>query len=230
MLGCSSIERRLLFYPSHHDSDNGLDRWTNNGQLIGFARAVPTPRNVWLLFHGNAGQASHRTYALEKFPSEDSVFIMEYPGYGRRPGVPGKNSFNTAATEAYLLLRRTFPQTPICVAGESIGSGPASFLATIDPPPEKIVLITPFENLASVARDHFPSFVVKLILTHNWDNKAALAEYRGPVDIFAAASDTIIAPNHARALGAGLTNATFTLIDGGHNDWSDSDAVKIRNP
>src|SRR5262245_11696761 len=67
MIGCSSIERRLLFYPSHHNSDNGLDRWTHNGEVIGFSRTVESPRNVWLMLHGNAGQAADRTYALPGF-------------------------------------------------------------------------------------------------------------------------------------------------------------------
>jgi pimeloyl-ACP methyl ester carboxylesterase len=230
MIGCSSIERRLLFYPSHDDSDNGLTRWTHNGEVIGFARTVPSPRNVWLMFHGNAGQAADRTYALPSFAPEDSVYIMEYPGYGKRRGVPGKDSFNAAAKEAYLLLRQSFPKTPICVAAESIGSGPACFLATMNPPPDKMVLIVPFGVLSAVARDHFPGFVVKMILTHNWDNVAALSNYKGPVQIFAAERDTIIRPKHARSLADSLTNATFTLLQGGHNDWSDNPQVKIRNP
>ena len=81
---------------------------------------------------------------------------MEYPGYGKRRGKPGKDSFNAAAKEAYLALRRMYPATPVCVASESIGSGPACFLATMERPPDKMVLIVPFEELALVARDHFP--------------------------------------------------------------------------
>src|SRR5688500_5733975 len=131
MIGCSSIERRLLFYPTHRDSDNALQRWTHEGQLTGSARTGPSPQTVWLLLHGNGGQACDRTYAPPRFSPNDSVFILEYPGYGKRAGLPGKDSINAAAKEAYLLLRKNFPNTPVCVASESIGSGPACFLATI---------------------------------------------------------------------------------------------------
>src|SRR5688572_495880 len=230
MIGCSTIERRLLFYPTHHNADNGLRRWTHNGEVIGFVKDVPSPRTVWLLLHGNGGQAADRTYALSKFSPDDSVYIMEYPGYGERGGVPGKDSFNGASKEAYLLLRQAFPNTPVCVAAESIGSGPACFLATLEKPPDKLVLVAPFERLSAVARDHFPGFIVKAILTHDWDNIAALSSYKGPVQIYAAGSDTLIRADHARALAASLTNTTFTLIEGGHNDWSDSDQVKFRYP
>jgi uncharacterized protein len=230
MLSRSSIQRKLLFHPSHHHSATSLDPWTENGELIGFARKVTTPKNIWLMLHGNAGQAADREYAIPKFSSDDSVFIMEYPGYGQRPGVPGLESFNSAAKQAYLTLRRDFPKTPLCIASESVGSGPACFLATLDPPPDKLVLIAPFNTLASVARDHFPAFIVKLLLTDNWDNPTPLAAYKGPIDIFAATSDTIIHPKHAQALAAANKNARLTLINGDHNDWSFDEDVKIRNP
>ena len=227
MLSRSSIERKLLFYPSHHDSNNGLEPWTNNGQLIGFARKANSPKNVWLMLHGNAGQAADREYALPNFSDQDSVFILEYPGYGQRRGVPGLESFNAAAKQAYLILRRDFPKTPVCIASESVGSGPACFLTTLDPPPDKLVLIVPFDILSSAARDHFPGFIVKLLLTHNWNNSIALANYQGPIDVFAATSDTIIHPKHARSLAAANTNAHFTLINGGHNDWTRSAQIQL---
>lgn len=198
--------------------------------MIGVSRVVDAPKNVWLFLHGNAGQAADRSYALPCFSDGDSVYIMEYPGYGKRRGKPGKHSFNAAAREAYLLLRKMYPTVPVCVASESIGSGPACFLATVDPPPDKIVLIAPFEDLGVVARDHFPGWFVKLVLSNDWNNVASLDGYKGRVDIFAAEGDTLIAPHHGRALAGSIANAHFTLVPGGHNDWSDSELVKIRNP
>src|SRR4051794_2828709 len=218
--GCGTIERRLLFYPTHADSDGGLQKWLVNGELTGFARPVPSPHNIWLFLHGNGGQAADRTYALASFAPEDSVFILEYPGYGNRAGVPSQSSLNAAAEAAYLELRKAFPKTPICVASESIGSGPACSLATIDPHPDKLVLIVPFDSMDLVAREHFPRPIVWFLLRQKWDNVAALKNYGGRVDIFAATADTLIPPRHAHALANSITNSTFALVDGGHNDWS----------
>ena len=225
----ASIERFLLFFPTHHASDGGLNRWEIDGEYFGLARTVESPRNVWLLLHGNGGQAADRTYALPSFSDDDAVFILEYPGYGMRKGVPSQKSFNAAAKDGYLDLRKRFPNTPICVASESIGSGPACDLTTVDPAPDKLVLIVPFDSMAAVAREHFPRPIVWLLLRQKWDNVAALKDHRGRVDIFAAANDVIIPPRHARALADSITNANFKLIDGGHNDWS-LDRVNIRNP
>jgi pimeloyl-ACP methyl ester carboxylesterase len=227
-LGCSSIERMFLFYPTHRTHDNDLTPWIRSGEVIGYAREVASPRNVWLMLHGNGGQASDRLYALPNFSTEDSVFILEYPGYGQREGVPSKESFNKAAQEAYLFLRETHPHIPVCVAAESIGSGPAASLASLESKPDKFVFIVPFDNLSSVAEDHFCSFLVRLLLRSNWDNATALSDFRGPVEIFGAEADTIIPVKHARALAAAIPGSKLTIVEGGHNDWSCEDRVKIR--
>lgn len=230
LVGCSHVERKFLFFPTHKSHHNGLAPWTRDGEIIGFSRMVESPENVWLMLHGNAGQALDRLYAVPCFSNKDSVFILEYPGYGNRKGVPSEESFNRAAEEAYLHLRETYTRIPVCVAAESIGSGPASHLASLANKPDKLVLIVPFDKLSLVAEDRFPSFIVRLILKDNWDNVDALSNYNGPIDIFGAESDTVIPVSHAKALAASVPGSKLVLIGGGHNDWSYGGKVQIRNP
>lgn len=230
LLGCSWLERALLFYPTHHSYQNGLSPWIGNEGVVGYCRKVDSPENIWLMLHGNGGQASDRAYAIASFSDRDSVFILEYPGYGNRPGVPSKKAFDLAAQQAYLKLRSDYPHTPVCVAAESIGSGPASSLAHLDHKPDKLVFIVPFNRFSLVAKDHFPAFLVDLFLKTEWDNAAALADFSGSVDIFGAEDDTIVPVKHARALAAAVPSARLTIIGGGHNDWSLGDRVMIRNP
>ncbi len=230
MAGCSSIGRSLLFLPTHNSYASGLEPWTHEGSVLGYSRVVARPRNVWLMLHGNAGQASGRSYALPSFSGEDSVFIMEYPGYGGRAGKPSREAFDAAAREAYLLLRETYPGTPVCVAGESIGTGPACSLAGLAQPPDKLVLVVAFDRLSLVAREHVPAILVSFLLRDDWDNAAALGSYRGPVEIYGALDDTVIPVRHAKSLAAAVPSSRFTLIEGGHNDWSQPGRVRIRNP
>lgn len=230
VLGCAVLQRKLLYYPTHHKESNGLSEWRHDGQLIGYAREVPSPRNVWLMVHGNGGQASDRIYALPSFSSQDSVFILEYPGYGQRPGSPSMDAFNSAAQQAYELLRSKFPNTPVCVVGESVGSGPASVLAANPHPPDKIVLIVPFDTLSRVAAHHFRVLPVGLILRDKWNNIESLKEYRGALEIFAARDDSIIPIVHAKALAESKPSAAFHEIEGGHNDWAMKGRVTIKNP
>jgi uncharacterized protein len=169
-------------------------------------------------------------YAISSFSTEDAVHILEYPVYGNRKGVPSRNSFNKAAKEAYLFLRDSFPDIPVCVSSESIGSGPASSLASFGRPSDKYVFIVPFEKLSLVAKDHFPSILVSIVLRDDWDNISAFSNYKGRVDVFGAKDDTVIPVAHAQALAASIPSSQFVLMSGGHNDGSQQGRLRIRNP
>lgn len=226
--GCVSLERKMLFHPTHYDSSNGLTPWKLDDEIIGYSRTVPQPKNIWLMLHGNAGQAADRRYAIPNFASDDSVFILEYPGFGLRSGTPSRKSINAAAEQAYQVLRKQFPANRICVASESIGSGAASYLGSVSNPPDKIVFIVPFDHLRNVAKEHVSTITVALLLRDDWDNIAAMATYQGAVDIFGAEADDIIPVAHARKLADSIPQANFFMIAGGHNDWSFGNKVKIR--
>ncbi len=230
VLSAMAWQRQLLYFPTHHDRDNGLIPWRDKGELIGFSRPVTTPVNVWLMTHGNGGQASDRAYAIPSFSSTDAVYILEYPGYGRRQGTPSKSSINEAAKRAYLLLRQQYPDRPVCVVGESLGSGPASFLATVAPPPDKIVLIAPFDKLHRVGQYHYRFLPVRLLLADDWDNVKSLGGYQAKVEIFGAKDDEVIPARFARSLAESRAQTVFHEIPGGHNDWATPGRVSIRNP
>jgi len=217
----------LLFFPTHLSLSTGLTPWSDGNRTIGYSRVVSQARTIWLMMHGNGGQAAGRDYVLRCMSEQDSLYVLEYPGYGQREGSPSLESMNQAASEAYQLLRLRNPGTPVCVLGESLGSGPACALAREKIPPDKIVLVVPFDTLASVASGHFFFLPVRLMLRDAWDNVESLKHYTGPVDIFGAEEDTIIPVKHAKALAGQIPNAHFTAISGGHNDWAYGGQVKI---
>lgn len=221
-------QRSLLYFPSHTPRSTSLAPWSDGNGTIGYCRETPNPPTIWLMMHGNAGQAADRDYVLPRLSAQDSLYVLEYPGYGSRPGSPSLKSINEAASQAYRLLRAHHPKTPVCVLAESIGSGPACALAGEKLPPDKIVLIVPFDVLARVAARQFPYLPVRLLLHDAWDNVESLKHYAGPVEIFGALQDSIIPIAHARTLASHVPTARFIAIDGGHNDWSENPLVKIQ--
>jgi hypothetical protein len=150
------LQRSMLYFPSHRQVASRLTPWSDGLRIIGYCHNVPKPQTIWLMMHGNAGQASYREYVLNLMAETDSLYVLEYPGYGARPGRPTRESMNRAASEAYQLLRARSPGIPVCVLAESIGSGPACALASEKTPPDKIVLAVPFDTLASVGAEHLP--------------------------------------------------------------------------
>lgn len=220
----------LLYHPTHDAAPrSALRPWLDHGAVIGYARIVERPATIWLMTHGNAGQAADRDYVLPCLSPADSLYVLEYPGYGARPGKPSRASFDAAAQSAYRILRAEHPGVPVCVIGESIGSGPACVLASEPQPPERIVLVVPFDTLVSVAKDHFPWLPVRWLLRDRWDNIHALSAYHGRVEIFGARDDRIIPVSHAERLAARVAGARFHLISGGHNGWASGGEVRISN-
>jgi pimeloyl-ACP methyl ester carboxylesterase len=136
-------------------------------------------------------------------------------------------SINSAAVEALADLRRRYPTVPIGVIGESLGSGAASYLCSRNDPPDRVVLIVPFADLLSVAKEHLPFLPVSWLLRDKWDNVRALSSFRGRVDIYGAVYDTVIPIHHAQRLAGALPGAVFHEMTAGHNDWSSLRLVKI---
>jgi pimeloyl-ACP methyl ester carboxylesterase len=222
------FQRSLLYFPRHQEPATRLAPWRDGERSIGYRFEVPNPGSVWLMLHGNAGQAAERDYVLHRMSDQDSLFVLEYPGYGRRAGSPSLASINQAASDAFRLLRARNPDVPVCVLGESLGSGPACRLALEENPPDKIVLMVPFDSLASVASGRFFFLPVRPLLWDAWDNVEALRRYAGPVDIYGATEDTVIPVAHARSLAEQVSGARFIPIECGHNEWSRNDRVRIR--
>ncbi len=225
-VGC--VQRRLLYFPSHEPvaATYGQTRWMIGDEYTGYSRLTAEPRKVWFFLHGNGGQAGNRAYFLARIPRGDSAYILEYPGYGDRPGKPSRRSFDDAATKAWLWLVQRYGVERLIVAGESLGSGPACQLAKSATPPAHLVLLVPFDELTRVAKDKFPYLPVGLIMLDRWNNIESLQGYTGRLDIFGARYDQVIPVEHARALAASHPGARYHEFEGDHG-WANSDAVDL---
>lgn len=217
--GVFLYQREMLYHPTDKELPTVMERVELDQQTLGFVREVESPAGVWLVCHGNGGQAAKRDYLLDDVADDTMVYVLEYPGFGDRPGKPNMKAMNAAAAAAYQFIREQHPGLPVGVIGESIGSGPASWLSQQDPAPDKIVLLVPYDRLARVVAGHMPFFPARWLLRDRWDNIAALAGYDGPVEVYGAEDDAVIPIKHARALAEAVPGATFTVMAGDHDEW-----------
>ena len=172
-----------------------LDRWRNAaGQAIGLKRLSPRQPadGTVLIVYGNGSCAvncAHYADGIQTAGAYD-VFILEYPGYGDRPGSPSQSSLFQAAEEGLAALPTN---QPVYVMGESLGSGVASYLAGRHP--DKIagmVLLSPFNRLTDVAQYHMPVFPVHLILIDRYPSEDYLHDYHGPVGVVLDGHDSVV--------------------------------------
>ena len=171
-----------------------------------------------------------RSYLLEEVAEQTTVYVLEYPGFGDRPGKPSLQNINQAALDAYRWIQAEHPELPIGLIGESIGSGPASYLGTVSPAPDKIALLVPYDQLYRVAAKHMPMLPVKWLLRDKWDNITTLRDYAGPIEVYAAEDDEVIPVERAKALAAALPQARLILMPGGHDSWRLDETITLPLP
>jgi uncharacterized protein len=202
-LGCASFQRSLIYFPQHQKTEQvnesaraaGLERWNNPaGQAVGMKRlASKQPADGQLLIaYGNGSWTvgcAHYADDIQSLAGFD-VFILEYPGYADRAGSPGQKSIFRAADEAFQLLGTN---RPVYLLGESLGSGVAAYLAgTYTNKIAGIILLSPYNRLASVAQYHMPFLPVSLMLVDRFPSEDYLRNYRGPVGIVVDGRDDVV--------------------------------------
>ncbi|HEY3763167.1 MAG TPA: alpha/beta hydrolase [Verrucomicrobiae bacterium] len=172
-----------------------LQRWTNSaGQPIGFKHLSPTQpaEGSILVTYGNAASAidcAHYAGDIQPVAAMD-IYILEYPGYEDRPGSPTETKIFQAGEDAFQSIPTNHP---IYLVGESLGTGPASYLAgTFSNRVAGIALISPFDTLASPARYEFPYLPVSLLLMDRFSSVDYLQNYHGKIAIAVDGADEIV--------------------------------------
>lgn len=167
-----------------------------------------TSTKLAVLYHGNAGRACERAFyrtALEH--AGYSWLFVEYAGYA---GDVDKNGEEiTPSTKAILrdaqhVHEWVLSQRPsaLAVVGESIGSGPASYHASLSAP-DALILIAPLDKLSLRAQEAYLLYPVRFILKNDFDN-ITWAQSAKRVLIIHGTADTIISITHGENLFAQL--------------------------
>lgn len=181
----------------------GFDRWTNrSGAFLGWRRPAIVRKPVWtvLILHGNAQTAADRGYLADPISEAlgAEVFVVEYPGYGDRPGSPTQTSLLAAADEAFSMLPT---DRPIALVAESLGTGPAAWLAHAHPDHiAGIAFLAPFNHLSAVAANRMPWLPARLCLWDQFPADLWIENFHGPAAFGVAGADTIIPPRLGRSL------------------------------
>jgi hypothetical protein len=134
----------------------------------------------------------------------------------------GEKSFVNDANETTLLASQQFGG-PLYLLGESLGCGVVAAVAhTTSARIDGLILITPWDTLASIARSKMPFLPVRLLLTDNYDNIGNLESFKERIVVVGAERDEVIPVKHANALYDSLSSSTkrmWVIREAGHNNW-----------
>jgi uncharacterized protein len=183
-------QRSLIYQKSRAWSDKyPVLTFENDGYRICYcARRVNSSRCI-LYFGGNAEDVTTSMESLcWQFPTE-SVFALQYRGYGSSEGSPKESALLSDAQKLVELLQTDYEH--VVLIGRSLGSGIAVPLAA-ENEIEKLILITPFDSLTSVARASFPYLPVPILLWDRYESWRVAGKIKVPVLVLAAANDEVI--------------------------------------
>ena len=181
-------------------------------------------RGLIFYLHGNAGSLNTWGYAAEEFLQEGyDVFILDYRGFGKSDGkIESQEQLFQDVEKVYQEIQKLYQEQKIIITGFSIGTGPASWLASRYQP-DMLILMAPFYNMTELANHHF-SFLPSFILRYPFKNNHYLREVEAAVVLIHGTEDEIIPYESSLKLKEHLGSEVhlFSLEGIGHNNMGTS--------
>jgi fermentation-respiration switch protein FrsA (DUF1100 family) len=178
-------------------------------------------RATVILFHGNAGNISHRLEYLAMFHRMGlSTLIFDYRGYGRSTGKPSEKGLYRDAEAAWKFAaeERSIPADRIVLFGESLGGAVAAWLAARQRP-GALVLASVFTSVPDMGSELYPWLPIRWLARMRYDTRAALTDVTCPVLVAHSPEDEIVPFSHGRELFAAAPQPkAFLELAGGHNE------------
>jgi uncharacterized protein len=175
-----------------------------------------------LVGNGNAGNRSLRAPLARSLADAGLlVLLFDYRGYGGNRGRPSEEGLARDVRAAHRFLIEeigVMPERLLCY-GESLGSAVVTELAS-EHPPAGLVLRSPFVDLASVGRFHYPFLPVGRLLRDRYPLADLLASVKVPTTVVYGSRDSIVPPEQSRAVAAAAAGETRVVEVAGadHND------------
>ena len=209
-----TFQRRLIYFPSPAPvapaagaipGARDVRLRTSDDLLLGAWHVPPAApgRGVTVLVaNGNAGDRSVRAPLARALAARGmAVLLFDYRGYGGNPGRPSEDGLarDVRAAHRYLTEDAGVPPGRLLYYGESLGAAVITELAA-EHLPGGLVLRSPFVDLASVGRLHYPFLPVGALLRDRYRLARHLADVKVPVTVVYGSADSIVPPAQSRAV------------------------------
>lgn len=178
-----------------------------------FVRKDITAETPLIIYYGgNAEEVSGNLLDLKSYP-DSAILFMNYRGYGKSEGKPSEKKL---VSDALFILDEIVQKEKIdlqhvVLLGRSLGSGVATQVA-YQRKVGGVILITPFDSLANVAKSHYPVFPVKLLVRHPFESERYAKDIGIPALNIMGSADRIIPNRHSKALAKAWKGEIETVL------------------
>jgi pimeloyl-ACP methyl ester carboxylesterase len=198
---------RLVFAPVYYDKRDAFHehperfkplRPVRDGNVVleGIVYEPETPKCTVLYFGGKEQDSVALVGKLsERFPAW-RIVAFNYRGYGRSGGRPTEQKVLDDAVFLADDVKARYGE--IVLMGYSLGASVAAFAASRTPV-SKLVLVAPFYDIPSLAREKVPG-LPRWLVRCRFETARYLGGVTAPVYIFASIADTLVPIKQGRAL------------------------------
>jgi fermentation-respiration switch protein FrsA (DUF1100 family) len=193
-------------------------------RLFGWFLPNPQTQRAVLYCHGNGENVAldGDLCALLKDRLHASVFVFDYPGYGRSEGQPGEASCIASAEAArdWLAKRLGIQSNEIILLGHSLGGGVAAALAA-DGGARALVLENTFSTMVDVAAESYWWLPCRLVMRNRYDSISRIQKYDGPLFQSHGNNDLLIPIQFGRKLFSASPSKVKRFLEAagrGHDD------------
>lgn len=174
-----------------------------------------------LIFHGNAGNISHRMETLRIWHEMGwNALIFDYRGYGQSTGRPSERGTYRDATAAWVHLMEERGVTPedVVLFGRSLGGAVAAELATRTGP-AALILESTFTSLPDLGAELYRWLPVRLLARIRYPTRERVAGLEVPLLVIHSRHDEIIPFHHGERIYEAAPGPKELLeLSGGHNE------------
>lgn len=225
LAGLYAFQEQMLFFPkpesptagNQYDEfevsftvdDNTLDGWY-----------IPGASNQTLVYYGGNGEEQSVSLKTITKIGDFNYLLVNYRGYGESTGSPSEKALKSDAVKVLDLASQRFgiDIREVVLMGRSLGTGVAMHVAA-NRPIKALILVSPFDSVAAVARTHYPFFPIAPLLRHPFRSIDYVEDTRMPTLILKSATDEIVPHKHTDNLIANWRGPllTYTLPGTTHN-------------
>jgi len=211
-------QRRMLYFPSapvEHTYPSMI--LENQGEKITVTITNPGQDKALLYWGGNGEAVAAGAEVFAKALPGYTTYLVDYRGYGRSTGTPTEAGLLSDALALYDHIQPKHQS--ISLFGRSLGTGVASYVAS-EREADKLVLITPYDSIESIARDRYPIFPLSLLVKDKYDSLSRVPKIKAHTLILIAEHDTVVPKQHAYKLAAAFPKAQVEVheIAGAHHN------------
>ncbi len=224
-LGCALLlymgQRELLYFPTaivEHPYEEIL--FARDEESIRIILLNRGNESAILYFGGNAEAVAYSAAELAASFPKQAVYLVNYRGFGGSSGSPTEQNMFSDARSVFDAV--VLKHNSVSVVGRSIGSGVAAQLAS-ERDVDKLVLVTPFDSIQSIAQDSFPIFPISLILKDKFDSLSRVGAIKAETLVLIAEHDEVIAREYTDRLVAAFPSSQISvelIQQSGHNNVS----------